>query len=187
MSTASPDAACRTSKPSASSCTRIRSAALKSSSTTSAVGDPGGSDGADITGSLGGPNTLSVVVRSGSHTMKHEPSPAALPTATVPPCSSASSFTIASPSPVPSNFRDRPLSIWLKGLNKPASPSEEMPRPVSPTLISRNSVNSLSASGKLRPSHGFGTRPTCAREVRRARSVTLPPSEVNLTALARRL
>ena len=39
------------------------------------------------------------------------PSPTALSTATAPPCSSARSFTIAKPSPVPSNFRARPPSI----------------------------------------------------------------------------
>ena len=35
--------------------------------------------------------------RSGSQTVKHEPSPTALSTATVPPCSSARSLTIARP------------------------------------------------------------------------------------------
>ena len=69
--------------------------------------------------------------RSGSQTVKHEPSPTALSTATAPPCSSASSFTIASPRPVPSNFRARPLSIWLNGLNSCARSSGEMPMPVS--------------------------------------------------------
>ena len=94
---------------------------------------------------------------------------------------------MARPSPVPSNFRARPLSIWLNGLNSCSSPSGEMPMPLSVTLILRNSANSLSASGKLRPVHEPDSWPTSARGTRPARSVTWPPSLVNLTALESRL
>jgi hypothetical protein len=55
--------------------------------------------------------------RSGNQTVKQEPSPTALSTATEPPCNSARSFTMANPRPVPSNLRARPLSIWLNGRN----------------------------------------------------------------------
>jgi hypothetical protein len=96
-------------------------------------------------------------------------------------------LTIASPSPVPSNFRARPLSIWLNGANSCCSPSGEMPMPLSVTLISRNSVNSLSASGKLRPAPAPDSRPTSARGTRPARMVTWPPSGVNFTAFDSRL
>ena len=135
----------------------MSSADLTSSSTTSAVrvrrharsrgAGPAGADAA--AGASSG-------AASGSQTVKQDPSPTALCTATAPPCNSASSLTMASPSPVPSNFRARPLSIWLKGLNSCSSPSGGMPMPLSVTLISRKSVNSLSANGKVRPVHGAG-------------------------------
>ena len=66
--------------------------------------------------------------------------------------------------------RDRPLSIWLNGLNSCSSPSGEMPMPLSVTLISRNSSKSLSsASGKLRPAHAPDSLPTStARHARGA-------------------
>ena len=54
---------------------------------------------------------------------------------------------MANPSPVPSYFRARPLSIWLNGLNRCSSPSGEMPMPLSVTLILMNSANALSAKG----------------------------------------
>ena len=94
---------------------------------------------------------------------------------------------MARPSPVPSNFRARPLSIWLNGLNSCSSPSGEMPMPLSVTLISRNSANSLSASGKLRPVQAPDSRPTVGARDAAARSVTWPPSAVNFTALESRL
>ena len=94
---------------------------------------------------------------------------------------------MASPSPVPSNFRARPLSIWLNGVNKRSSPSGEMPMPLSVTLISRNSANSLSASGKVRLVREPDTWPASARGTRLARRVTWPPSWVNFTALDSRL
>ncbi len=51
----------------------------------------------------------------------------------------------------------------------------EMPMPLSVTQISRKSVNSLSANGKLRPAQAPGHVPTSPRGHRRARSVTRPP------------
>ena len=62
-------------------------------------------------GAMADVRTRSSDAWSGSHTVKQEPWPTALSTATAPPCSSASSLTMARPSPVPSNFRARPLSI----------------------------------------------------------------------------
>ena len=182
-------AACSTVKPSASSCTRISSADLKSSSTTSAVRAPGQLRVARRRPSSPAERHVRLRrARSGSQTVKHEPSPTALSTATVPPCSSASSFTIARPSPVPSNFRARPLSIWLNGLNSCSSPSGEMPMPLSVTLISRNSANSLSASGKLRPGQAPASAPTSARGTRRGAQRHLRRRRrVNFTALDSRL
>ena len=110
-SAASAEAACSTVKPSASSCTRISSADLTSSSTTSATRAPARAWTLWTSGSLAGATAASSGARSGNHTVKQEPSPAALSTATDPPCNSASSFTMANPRPVPSNLRARPLSI----------------------------------------------------------------------------
>ncbi len=59
--------------------------------------------------------------------------------------------------------------------------------PVSVTLILRNSLNSLSANGKLRPSEDSDTWLTSDRGTRLARNVTSPRSLVNLTAFDSRL
>ena len=90
---------------------------------------------------------------------------------------------MARPSPVPSNFRARPLSIWLKGLNSCSSPSGEMPMPLSVTLISRNSAKALSANGKLRPTHGPDSWPTCGTWDASAATRHLAASLLNFTAL----
>ena len=107
----SPEVACSTLKPSASSCTRISSADLKSSSTTIAVRALPGTATRSPAGVLAGVNVPFAVSRNGSQTVKQEPSPTALSTPTVPPCNSARSLTMANPRPVPSNLRARPLSI----------------------------------------------------------------------------
>ena len=125
--------------------------------------------------------------RSGSHTVKHEPSPSALSTATAPPCSPTSCFTITSPSPDPSNRRESPLSIWLNGLKSWSNPPGEMPMPVSVTVILMNSENISSGTRSDVPLHGPASRPTASRGTREACNVTAPRSRLNLTALASRL
>ena len=62
------------------------------------------------TGGFSAVSTASLTTRRGNQTVKQDPCSAALSTATVPPCNPARSFTITSPSPVPSNFRARPPS-----------------------------------------------------------------------------
>ncbi len=174
FSAASADGAWNTVKPCASSCKRMRSAALKSSSTTSAVRAPTGAPTIEP-----GTTTFGVVTagsapigRNGSQTVKREPAPTLLCTATVPPWSSASTLIIARPSPVPSNLRASPPSIWLNGRNSRSSPSGVTPMPVSVTLISRNSVKSLSGSGRVRPGQSPDAWPTFARAASFAPSVT---------------
>lgn len=88
---------------------------------------------------------------------------------------------------MPSNLRARLLSIWLKAWNNLPISRDEMPMPLSPTQISRNSLNSLSASAKPCTGHGPGKTPTCWRATRRALRVTLLPSAPNLTAFDSRL
>ena len=120
-------AACSTVKPSASSCTRMSSADLIVVSRRPArcASPEHRRRPALARRRFGGVGTRIAPLgpRIGIQTVKREPSPTALSTATEPPCSSASSLTIARPSPVPSNFRARPLSTWLNGLNSCSSPS----------------------------------------------------------------
>ena len=54
---------------------------------------------------------------------------------------------MASPSPVPSNFRAKELSIWLKAWKSLVMFSTEIPIPLSRIFSSTNSLKSLSGSG----------------------------------------
>ena len=175
-------------KPSDSRSRRTRSADCALSSTTRAtrsLGAEARSAGAAESGTV--VTTPVTGVRSGSHAAKREPSPSALATPTVPPCSSASCLTIDRPRPVPSNLRARLLSIWQKGWNNFAMFAVEIPMPASLTLISRNSPYGLSSSGKVCTGHVPVRVPTASRGTRRARTVTCPPTALNLTAFDSRL
>ena len=95
------------------------------------------------------------------------PCPGSLSTPISPPISSTSRRQIASPSPVPPNFRVVELSAWLNGWKSRARASGVMPTP-----LSRTATWSSTVSG-----------PSCATST----VVTTSPRSVNLMAFPSRL
>ena len=179
-SASSPDAASRTSKPSASSWARISAAASSLSSTTSARRRPARPA---ALGSAAG-SSARAASRSGSQTVKQLPRPGSLVTATVPPCSCARRCTITSPSPVPSALRVTAFETCMNGANSARVCSGAMPMPVSVTEISTNRSCSLAGNGRRMPSRKPGSGPsTRARSTAATDTATSPPFGVNLIAL----
>src|SRR5688572_12583276 len=81
--------------------------------------------------------TGSLIGSSGKTVVKVLPTPTVLSSEIVPPSSSVSSFTMASPNPVPPCLRRIGSSTWRNGWNTYPTASAGMPGPVSTTAIAQ--------------------------------------------------